>query len=197
MSKLGYNKDILIQTELLKFILKQNEPFWKTLNIISELNDETMYIASGSVSQSVWNYQEKRNLMDGISDFDIIYFDENLSYEAEDKVIKRIEAMTKEISVELDIKNQARVHLWIETKWGRKMPAYFSSEDAISSWSSTASCVGVQIYNGKFRVFAPYGLNDTFGQIMRPNKEKVFKELYDKKVEKWSKKWDFLNVISW
>lgn len=92
MSKLGYNKDILTQTELLKFILKQNEPFWKTLNIISELNDETMYIASGSVSQSVWNYQEKRNLMDGISDFDIIYFDENLSYEAEDKVIKRIEA---------------------------------------------------------------------------------------------------------
>lgn len=197
MNKLGFNQDIVTQTKLLKHILQENKPFWKILNIISELNNETMYIASGSISQSVWNYQVKRYMMYGISDFDIVYFDEDLSYEAEDTIIKKIKEMTKDIPVELDIKNQARVHLWIETKWNKKISPYISSEDAISSWSSTASCIGVQLHEGKFKVFAPYGLNDIFGQIMRPNREKVFQELYDKKVEKWMSKWDFLNVIPW
>ncbi len=197
MSKIGFNENINIQTQLLKEILFENRYLSDVLMRISALEDKTMFLASGSIAQTVWNYQEKRPLMEGISDLDIVYFDDDLSYEAENEVIKKIKAMTKDIPVELDIKNQARVHLWIETKWGRKIAPFTSSQNAISSWQSTASCVGVQIYQGEFQVFAPYGLNDIFGQIMRPNRDKVFKELYNLKVEKWTKKFPFLNVIEW
>lgn len=198
MSKIGFNEDIATQMQLLENIVLQNEPLKYVINRIAELEDETMYLASGSIAQTIWNYQEGKPLMNEISDFDVVYFDENLSYEAEDKVIKKIADMTKDIKTEIDVKNQARVHLWIKQKWGREMDRpYTSSEDAISSWSSTASCTGIQMKNGKLKIFAPYGLNDIFGQIMRPNRERIFRELYDLKVEKWTKKWNFLNVIPW
>lgn len=194
---LGFNEDVLTQAQLLEYIVLQNKPLKTVLNRISEIGDDTMYLASGSIAQTVWNYQTNMPLMTGISDFDIVYFDEDTSYEAEDKVIKLIESLTKDIDFEVDIKNQARVHLWIPEKWGREIKPYTSSEDAISSWSSTASCIGLQLKNNKLKIFAPYGLNDIFGQIMRPNRDKVFRELYDYKVEKWTKKWNFLNVILW
>lgn len=198
MIKLGFNEDLTKQMNLLQDILKNNVYLYDTLERIAVMENKTMYLASGSIAQTVWNYQENRPLMEGISDFDIIYFDEDLSYETEDKVIKSIKSMTKDIPVKLDIKNQARVHLWIKEKWKREMEhPYTSSEDAIRSWSSTASCTGIQLVNGELKIFAPYGLNDIFGQIMRPNKEKVFKELYDIKVKKWKKNFPFLNIIEW
>ena len=49
----------------------------------------------------------------------------------------------------------------------------------------------------KFNVYAPYGLNDLLGMVIRPNKPSVIKSVYEKKVEKWTKIWPDLKIILW
>jgi hypothetical protein len=48
-----------------------------------------------------------------------------------------------------------------------------------------------------FSVYAPYGLNDMFGQIIRPNKVQITKETYLAKCTKWKAKWDSLQIVEW
>ena len=50
---------------------------------------------------------------------------------------------------------------------------------------------------GEFIVYAPYGLNDLFGMIVRPNKVQITKEIYLNKVERWAKIWHKLKIIPW
>jgi uncharacterized protein len=52
----------------------------------------------------------------GIKDYDLGYFDDSdLSYEAEDAVIRRVKAAFDEpLRSTVEVRNQARVHLWFE-----------------------------------------------------------------------------------
>ena len=79
-----------------------------------------------------------------IDDYDTVYYDEDLSYEKEDKIIKEINLLCKDLNVSLDIKNQARVHLWFKNKFGYSIKPNKSVEDAISKWGSTVTCIGVR-----------------------------------------------------
>lgn len=101
------------------------------------------------------------------------------------------------LNINLDIKNEARVHLWYEKKFHRKIKPYTSVEDAISKWGTTVTCIGVRMEHNKLLVYAPYGLNDLFGLILRPVKESFIKKDYEKKVVKWTNKWPLLKVIKW
>ena len=71
-------------------------------------------IVSGCLYQTVWNLLTGRPRGTGIQDLDVIYSDDSdLSWEAEDAVIKRVAARGP-----LQIRNQARVHLWYEQHFG-------------------------------------------------------------------------------
>ncbi|KAL2704568.1 hypothetical protein AAEP93_005639 [Penicillium crustosum] len=49
----------------------------------------------------------------GISDYDLVYFDSSdLSWEAEDSVIRTGHRIFKDLKAPVQIRNQARVHLW-------------------------------------------------------------------------------------
>jgi hypothetical protein len=56
----------------------------------------------------------------GVKDYDVFYFDENLSWEAEDAVIQQVSALTDDLGITVEIRNQARVHLWYEQYFGGK-----------------------------------------------------------------------------
>ncbi|MDD4282358.1 MAG: nucleotidyltransferase family protein, partial [Bacilli bacterium] len=155
------------------------------------------YVGAGSINQTVFNYYHDFDLDYGIKDFDIVYFDEDTSYEKEDKVIKNIRSLIKNINIEVDIKNEARVHLWYKDKFGFDIQPYTSVEEAISKWGTTVTCIGVRLENDELVVFAPYGLNDVFGLIIRPIKENFNKYHYDIKVERWLNTWPKLKVIKW
>ena len=50
----------------------------------------------------------------------------------------------------------------------------------------------------KIQVYAPYGLSDIFSRTIRPIKHKAnSKDLYDKKVASWQKRFNNLNIIEW
>ena len=194
---IGYHCDIGTQQRLLYEILSQSPVLFDVLKGVQTLGLEDYYIGAGCVCQTVWNFQNGLDLMYGISDIDFVYFDAELSYETEDRVIKRVKQRFCALPVEIDVKNQARVHLWYKDRYGYDLKPYVSLEEAISTWPTTATSIGVRLRDGAFVVCAPFGLNDIFGQIVRPNKTQITEETYLKKCEKWRSKWHTLTFIPW
>ena len=72
-------------------------------------------LVAGCLYQTVWNVLTDRPRGTGIKDYDLIYFDQDEpSWEAEDAVIRRVAAATRDCVGPVEVRNQARVHLWFE-----------------------------------------------------------------------------------
>jgi hypothetical protein len=83
---------------------------------------------------------------DGIKDHDLFYFDAaDLSWEAKDLVIQTAKKSFAEIPAEVEIHNEARVHLWYEEKFGTPCAPFSSMEDAIGRFAATTCCLGVRL----------------------------------------------------
>lgn len=179
--------------------LKLNSAITAILDRVPPLKMKNWYLGAGCISQTVWN--EMHGFPPGahIKDYDLIYFDESdLSYEAEDSNIKAAGEAFRDLGVAVEVKNEARVHLWYENHFGYPIQPYRSSEDAIASWPTTATCVGVRRDDeGRFMVYAPFGLQDLFDMIVRPNKRQTTKEVYLEKANRWASLWPDLSVILW
>lgn len=198
----GKDKSIDKQLEILEHILLQNRKLVDVLNILEDYANESSkfknyYLAAGCINQTVFNYYHGYDLDYGIKDFDIVYYDNDESYESEDIIIKDLTKRLENVNVEFDIKNQSRVYLWYNEKYGTNREKYKSAEDAISSWGATVTCVGVRFENNKLKVCCPYGLNDIFSMIIRPVKRDFSKELYLERANRWKNKWEKLNIIEW
>ena len=181
----------------LEEILSKNTKLMEILKILDNDGIKNYYVGAGCINQTVFNYLHGYNIDYGIKDYDIVYYDEDISYDSEDIVIKRLENKFKNLDVIVDIKNQARVHIWYYEKYGVKRIPYTSVEDAIASWGATITCIGVRLENGKLVVCAPYGLNDIFDMVIRPVKREFTKKWYDERAERWIRKWPKLSKIEW
>lgn len=194
---IGYNCDLDTQKRLLYDILFKSPALSEVIQGSVSLGLENYYVGAGCVCQTVWNFQNGLDLMYGISDIDLAYFDEDLSYEKEDRVIQQVKHKFQGLPVEIDVKNQARVHLWYRNHYGYDLSPYTSVEQAIGTWPTTATAVGVRLKGSGLTVCAPFGLNDLFGQIIRPNKTQITEETYLQKCSKWRLKWNSLTVVPW
>ena len=182
-------------------ILKKNHSLMDMLEYIAELHLPNFYIAAGSIFQTVWNYQDGRDLNYEIKDLDIIYYNaDDLSVDADMKYYKMIQdyARSRGITYAIDVSNEARMHLWKEDKEGGNIRPYKNSEDAISRWIATVNAIGITLEEGNIKVYAPYGISDIFSRTIRPIKhDSNSKELYDKKALGWKKRFSKLTVIEW
>ena len=155
-------------------------------------------LVAGCLAQTVWNDAFGLPATHGISDVDLVYFDgEDLSAEAEAGHAARLRTLFADLGLWIDVKNEARVHLWYAEKFGNTLAPYVSTEDAITTFPTTATAVGVQPRADGLHVFAPYGLSDLLGLIVRPNKKQITQAIYDAKVNKWQAKWSGLRVVPW
>lgn len=198
------NKNIALssfskQTSLLKKILSKNKVFTKTLKLLKESGLPNWYIGGGAIPQIVWNHYHEFNLSHGIEDFDIVYFDKSdLSKKAEQKKEKEIRKKYPDCPIKLEVVNEARTHLWYEKDFGKKIKPYSCTEEAIYSFPTTASAVGVTLnQNNKLKIFAPHGLTDLFGLVVRANKIQIPRATYEKKCRRWKKAWPKLTIIPW
>ena len=195
----GYNSDILTQSKILENIIMSS----KTINIAIEraklLDIENYYIGAGCIAQTVWNYLFNNPLEYGIKDIDFVYFDDkNLDPESENSVILKVKDLYSDLKIQVDVKNEARVHLWYKHHFGYAIEPYSSLESALNTWPTTATSIGVRKdKNNELKVYAPFGLNDLFGKIVRANKTQITKQIYENKVSGWLKKWPDLKVIQW
>lgn len=195
--KVSYNKKTEEQEIIFSELLKRNEKLWHILQILENYASKNQdfknyYLGAGSINETIFNYYHGYEADYGIKDYDIVYFDEDTSYEKEDVIIKELTFLLKDIDVSLDIKNQARVYLWCEGK-----SKVSSVEEAISKWSTTVTCIGVRLEKGNLKVFAPFGLNDLFDMIIRPVKIEFSEEKYKEKVKKLKENWPKLNIKDW
>ncbi len=156
------------------------------------------YLGAGCICQSVWNYLSGKKPEESIKDYDLVYYDrDDLTKETEILEENRLRKKYMNIPISLDVKNEARVHLWYHNKFGKRINKLTSCEDAINCWPTTANSIGVNKIGNTYNVYAPYGLNDLFGMVIRPNKPSCIKVVYEKKVECWTKNWPKLKVVKW
>ncbi|KAJ2972825.1 hypothetical protein NQ176_g6936 [Zarea fungicola] len=185
----------------LRTILSTNKTLVEVLERSATLNMPNWYLAAGAVSQTIWNHMSGMAPDTGISDYDIVYHDAgDLSWDAEDKYIQRAKSLFEDMpEVEIEIRNQARVHLWYEAKYGVTCPPHRSVEAGIDSWISTSAMIGIRLnkQDDTWTVYAPRGLSDYFNMVARPNTSLGLKENYDKKAARWKGIWDKLTVEPW
>ena len=153
---------------------------------------------AGVLAQTVWNDAFGLPSTHGISDIDLVYFDgDDLSEEAEARHSTRIRDVFSDLGLWCDVKNEARVHLWYAEKFGETIAPYVSTADAITTFPTAATAVGIQPHPNGLHVFASYGLSDLFGLIVRPNKKQIAQPIYEARVRKWLAKWPHLRVVPW
>ncbi len=186
------------QVQYLDHALRQNPVAQRVLGVANDMGLANWYLGAGGVAQSVWNLRHGFEVSDGIKDYDLVYFDpSDLSPETEDFLEAEVVRALADPSVVVDVKNEARVHLWYLERFGRHLDPYTSTEDAIATWPTTASSVGVRRDEQGFVVCAPFGLSDLLGMVARPNKAIVTRDVYEEKVSRWNARWTNLRVIPW
>jgi hypothetical protein len=149
--------------------------------------------------QTVWNVVTGHPPEAGILDYDLAYFDgSDLSWEGEDSVIQAGEKVFAGLPAPVQIRNQARVHLWYEQKFGRSCPPHESTEAAIDTYEATNACLGVRVGpSGRWRIYAPHGLADVFNLVVRPNPVLAPRSVYLAKTERWRQQWPTLTILPW
>ena len=195
----GYNLDLYSQIDIFCRIIMENKILNELFTRAPSLGLKDYYIGAGCLAQTIWNYLSGFPLNHGIQDLDLVYFNEKeVSFNEEDKVVSKVHQLYKDIPIKIDVKNQARVHLWYERHFGYTIEPYPTLEAAINTWPTTATALGARRESsGKWVVYAPFGLNDLFGKIVRANKAQITQEIYEKKVLKWSAIWIDLKIIPW
>ncbi len=91
------------------------------------------FLFSGAIYQRVLNDLTGRDRDYGIKDYDVAYYDaSDISYEAEDAVIRRVAAAFEpELRDKVEVRNQARVHVWFEGKFGEPYAPLTSTAEAL------------------------------------------------------------------
>ncbi len=165
-----------------------------------ELGLADWWLTAGVLFQSVWNALTGRPPGSGVRDADLFYFDPDTSWDAEDAVIRRGAALFAGTPVPVEIRNEARVHLWYGDRFGTAAPPPFrSAAEPIAGFAAVCCCVGVRVArDGRPQVNAPYGYDDLFGLVVRPNpRSPAPRHLYDAKAERWRQIWPELTVLPW
>jgi hypothetical protein len=184
--------------QILDSQLRQNCALQELLSRYGEIDLPDAWIAAGSIAQTVWNLSAGQPAEFGIKDVDIIYFDPaNLSADAEAAHERRLCSLFSNLAIVLDVKNQARVHLWYESKFGYPIAAYRSSAGAIATFPTTATAIGVRPEEGALECCAPFGLEDLFELTVRANRRQITQAIYEEKVERWRRLWPHLTFLDW
>jgi hypothetical protein len=166
------------------------------LGVAADMALPGRYFGAGGVAQTVWNLLHGFEPAEGTKDHDLVYFDpDDLS-----TVIRaggRAGGGPAPIPVRGGGRPQRgpRPHL-LRQCFGRLLEPYRSTEEAISTWPTTASSVGVRRDADGFGVCAPFGLSGPSGMVARPNKAIVSRDVYEEKA-RWSARWPKLRIIPW
>lgn len=146
------------------------------------------YLTAGCLCQPVWNHVSGWSTDQWIKDYDVFYFDANdLSWDAEDSVIKRVEAIANDLGIRVETRNQARVHLWYEKRFGTFCPQLTSTRDGVDRYLIACTCVGIDVANAE--LYAPNGLQDLESGVLRMNPD-----LFRQKAADYQARWPWLTI---
>ncbi|MBS8262429.1 hypothetical protein DYI23_19550 [Roseibium polysiphoniae] len=183
----------------LEDIVRSTPDLMAILTSIKRIGLPDGWLVSGGVYQTVWNALTGRPAGHGIKDYDIIYFDgADLSYEGEDAVINAVETDLPLLAERLETKNQARVHLWYEKRFGRPYPPLSCSMESLTFYAAKTHAVAVRLRDdGQLDIHAPFGLSNIFGMRLAPNHTFDNRQTYLEKGARMKAQWPELELEPW
>ncbi len=133
--------------ERLEEILRASSELMDVLRGARDLALPDWMVFSGAVYQPVLNHLTGRPSGHGLKDFDLAYFhSSDISYEAEDAVIHRAAAaFSPSMRARVEIRNQARVHVWFEDHFGEPYAPLVESAEALTRFPCSTFAVGVRM----------------------------------------------------
>lgn len=178
-------------------IIRADAGLMHVLTVMRSLDLPEWRLFSGAVYQAVWNAQTGRPVGYGVKDYDIGYFDADTSWDAEDVVIKRVAAAFEPpLRDQVEVRNQARVHLWFEGKFGEPYDPLTCTDDAPARFVAPAFAVGVRLEaDDRLSVIAPFGLEDVFAMTIRPNPTRGLAKGWDRVVANACGRWPEITVV--
>lgn len=183
----------------LEAILRADKVVWPAIELARKLDLRDWLIVSGAIYNTVWNHLTGRPHGYGIKDIDLFYCDaSDTSWEAEDRIIRQAEPVFSSVSIPVEIRNQARVHLWYKDRFGADCPAFTSSAHSLEHFASTTHAVGVRYgEDDRIEIVAPFGLNPIFSFTLVPNRLKDNQRTHDAKGERAKGLWPEVTVEPW
>lgn len=178
-------------------IVRADAGLMSVLTTVRGLDLPDWLVFSGAVYQSVWNARTGRAAGYGRKDFDIGYFDPDTSWDAEDAVIQRVAAaFDAPLRSEVEVRNQARVHLWHPQKFGGSYAALQNTDEALTRFVAPCFAVGVRLEeDDEITVAAPFGLDNVFNLTIRPTPGRPIAKDWDRIIEKAKARWPELNIV--
>ena len=186
------------RTALAGFIAE--EPvLMEVLHGLAELELPQGLLVAGALYNLAWNRLTGRAPLYGINDIDVFYFDDrDLSYEAEDIVIQRFARRFADLPLPVQIRNQARVHLWFPQKFGTAFAPLTSSAEMLGRYASKTHAVAARLEaDDSLTLLAPFGLDDIFSFRITPNPVLANKPAHDAKAERAKAVWPEVTVVPW
>ena len=152
------------------------------------------HVTAGCLFQAAWNRSTGQAADWGIKDYDVFYIDDrDLSWEAEDAAIQRVNALTGDLGISVETRNHARVHLWYEKRFGAGYPQLVSARDGIDRFLISCTCIGIEVASGE--LYAPNGLQDLERGILRPNLSNSRADRFAEKAKDYQARWPWLTII--
>lgn len=98
----------------------------------------------------------------------------------------------------MEVRNQARVHDWFEDYFGIAYPPLSCADEAITRYASATHAVGIRLLqDDQLDVFAPFGLEDIFAMVIRPNYALPNRETHERKAARAKSVWSEVTIIPW
>ena len=170
--------------------VRQNPVNAAILDRLHALGAPQAHLVAGCLFGAVWNVQAGRPAGENVNDYDLFYYDPDSSYEAEDAVIRRAAVLYEDLNVKIEVRNQARVHLWFEQKFGQTRPPIRSVREGIDQFLVRCTCLGIDEHG---ELYAPCGLEELEAGLLRPNAlNSDDGRLYRAKVESYRRRWPWL-----
>lgn len=181
----------------LEEIVRATPSLMTALRHARELDLPDWLIVSGAVYQRVWNQLTGRDADYGVKDYDLAYWDADTSYEAEDVFIKRAAALfPPPLNDLVEVRNQARVHLWFEDHFGEPYEPLANSAEALSRFVAPAFGVGVRLEkDDSLTIEAPFGLEDLFAMTLRPNPTRPLAKGWGKITRSARERWPEVTIV--
>jgi uncharacterized protein len=180
----------------LRSIIAQSPYLSLWLATLRDLDLPDAWIVSGAIYNQVWNHLTGRPWLYGIKDIDIFYFDPDLSYEAEDRTIRCVTPLFPP-TPPIELRNEARVHLWFAERFGQPYPQLASTCEAITFFASRTHCIGARLTDKGLDLYAPFGLDDIFSFRLTPNPFIDNRATHHSKAERQMALWPELTLVPW
>jgi uncharacterized protein len=172
-------------------ILRARGWLWKALHIVRAVDPPDWVITAGVIRDAVWDHLHGYSESAPPRDVDVGFFDrDDLGSERESALDAELRRHAPDFPWES--RNHAAAHHWLESVSGAAVDPPRSVADAVALWPETATCVGVRLEaDAELMVIAPFGLDDLFGMILRPNPVHADAALFERRirekrfVERW------------